>query len=113
MERPVSREQRVELTGPDWEPLLRYVALEDMGAWMWMSREWAWGRWLEQYKHVDTRRYVNLDHTGQAWRVTSFLGGRRFVPARAEAQIAEASPYPVSEVDPAEQWRPTPSQEDQ
>lgn len=24
---------------------------------------------IEQYKHIDTRRYINLDEAGQAWQV--------------------------------------------
>lgn len=27
------------------------------------------GRRIEQYKHCDTRRYLNLDHHGQAWQI--------------------------------------------
>lgn len=40
------------------------------------------GQVIQQYKHVDTRRYLNLDSSGQAWQIavhpdTGDLGARR------------------------------------
>jgi hypothetical protein len=53
---------------PNWEPLESKLRPEAMGDWMWMCRvQTKDGVLIEQYKHRDTRRYVNLDQEGRAW----------------------------------------------
>lgn len=51
---------------PNWKPLEKhlgqYPAL--MAHWMWMFRS---GTGLEYYKHFMTRRYLVLDHEGNAY----------------------------------------------
>ncbi|XTZ13835.1 hypothetical protein ACQSSU_20270 [Micromonospora echinospora] len=54
---------------PDWGPLESTVTVADIGNWMWMGRLTRGSRVIEQYKHWETRRYVNLDQDGNAWRV--------------------------------------------
>lgn len=54
---------------PNWAPLERIVAPGDLDHWMWMGRSEHGDRVIEAYKHRSTRRYLNLDQDGQAWRV--------------------------------------------
>jgi hypothetical protein len=47
---------------PDWTPLVGAVGQRAAGDFMWMfDVELANGRFLQAYKHIDTRRYVHLD----------------------------------------------------
>jgi hypothetical protein len=54
---------------PNWAPLESVIPLDDCADWMWMSRLEHGGRPIEQYKHRDTRQYLNLDAEGNAYRV--------------------------------------------
>lgn len=50
------------------------------------------GEVIQQYKHVDTRRYLNLDSSGQAWQVavhpdTGEVGARRISLDDAKALL--------------------------
>ena len=47
---------------------------------------------IEQYKHIDTRRYLNLDGVGQAWEIavdrdTGEVNARRIDAADALARL--------------------------
>jgi len=45
------------------------VAAPDTGDFMWMGRcELADGPIVHLYKHIDSRRYLNLDHAGFSYR---------------------------------------------
>lgn len=70
---------------PDWGPL-KAVAPDLLDDVMWMGRSRQDGTTIEQYKHIDTRRYLNLDASGQAWR---FVGGA-FEPVELAAAVAYA-----------------------
>jgi hypothetical protein len=64
------------VTTPNWQPLERiYTTTGDLGAWMWMDRVTSGGVTVEQYKHIATRRYLNLDGAGNAYRVVYDDGG--------------------------------------
>jgi hypothetical protein len=61
----------------DWEPLERFLAAATQRGvvaphadeFMWMGRcELTDGPIVHLYKHVDSRRYLNLDHAGFAYR---------------------------------------------
>lgn len=78
----------VEFVGPNWEPLLSVLPEAAMGDWMWMSRLTVDGKVIEQYKHSDTRRYVNLDHAGQAFSVQ--YDGRGDAPTVHKVAFADA-----------------------
>lgn len=52
---------------PDWAPLRSALSIEDCDYWMWMGRKQQDGATIEQYKHINTRQYLNLDQDGQAW----------------------------------------------
>jgi hypothetical protein len=56
-------------TGPAWFPAELYVPhlLEHL---MYMGNLEYSGHTIHQYKHTATRRYINLEDNGQAWRVT-------------------------------------------
>jgi hypothetical protein len=50
------------------------------------------GNVIQQYKHVDTRRYINLDGSGQAWQIavhpdTGELAARRIDLDEAKALV--------------------------
>lgn len=52
---------------PDWKPLERVLPAEWWGGFMWMSRVTRGETVIELHKHGITRRYLNLDHEGNAW----------------------------------------------
>lgn len=50
------------------------------------------GRVIQQYKHRDTRRYLNLDGSGQAWEIavhpdSGEMSARRVGLAEAKARV--------------------------
>lgn len=55
---------------PDWGPLEAALPARWCGGFMWMNRIDHDGVVVELYKHGITRRYLNLDHDGGAWRHT-------------------------------------------
>lgn len=57
------------MTNPYWTPLEAVLPLEDCAAFMYMGRVDQAGVTIHQYKHSDTRRYLNLSEDGTAWRV--------------------------------------------
>lgn len=54
---------------PQWAPLEKVVPEGERIDWMWMGTVIRGDRHIEQYKHCDTRGYLSLDSTGQAWKV--------------------------------------------
>lgn len=56
------------MSTPNWAPAEQHVPhlLSDL---MWMGTEQVHDRQIEQYKHCDTRQYLNLDQTGHAWDI--------------------------------------------
>jgi hypothetical protein len=61
-------------TAPNWSPAERIVPelLNDL---MWMGTQTVNGNPVEQYKHADTRRYINIDPLGRCWRIEVSLDG--------------------------------------
>ena len=53
---------------PDWGPLESAIPIEWCGGFMWMNRTSQGKATIELYKHGITRRYLNLDQHGQAYR---------------------------------------------
>lgn len=79
------------MSNPNWAPAETHVP-HLLGDLMWMGTEQVHGRNVEQYKHCDTRAYLNLDATGQAWDIavhpdTGEVNGRRIPLAVALDQI--------------------------
>jgi hypothetical protein len=76
---------------PVWEPLERFAAAKgrvDPGGFMWMgSVHLDDGRVLEQYKAVETRRYLRLDRLGHAYR---WLGDGIYAPFSSPAAAIDA-----------------------
>ena len=58
------------MSGPNWAPAERVVPgiLTDL---MHMGTTATAAGLIEQYKHIDTRRYLNLDAAGRAWRLVA------------------------------------------
>ncbi len=54
---------------PNWKPLESRLPIGDCANWMWMGRVERGGLTIEQYKHRDTRGYLNLDQQANAWRI--------------------------------------------
>lgn len=53
---------------PNWAPLQAAMPAADRDYWMWMGRTAADdGTVIEQYKHRNTRGYLNLSGDGRAW----------------------------------------------
>lgn len=53
---------------PNWRPALEYVP-QLVGHLMYMTRLAHETRVIYQYKHRETRRYLNLEADGQAWHI--------------------------------------------
>jgi hypothetical protein len=53
---------------PDWKPLEDALPAAWCGGFMWMTRIPQDETVIELYKRGITRRYLNLDHDGGAWR---------------------------------------------
>lgn len=79
------------MSNPNWPPAEQHVP-HLLGDLMHMGTEHVDGHEIEQYKHIDTRRYLNLDQAGQAWQIavhpdTGEVNGRRIPLATAVEQI--------------------------
>lgn len=78
------------MSQPNWNPAIAAVPqlLDDL---MWMGSVVYSGTTIEQYKHSATRRYINLDGSGQAWQVQytvdGDVGARRIPMADALAHV--------------------------
>lgn len=55
----------------DWWIAAERHAPELLDVLMYMNAIEIDGRVIHQYKHADTRRYLNIDTAGQAWQITS------------------------------------------
>lgn len=73
-----------------WGPA-EQVAPELLDVLMLMGTVEYGGRVIQQYKHVDTRRYINLDESGQAWEIAvskaGETGARRIELAEAKERV--------------------------
>jgi len=74
------------MASPDWRPLEAAVSADQMGDWMWMGEVKYDGHTIQQYKHRDTRDYVNLDRDGNAWAL--WYNGSGDTPSSAEKMSA-------------------------
>lgn len=84
------------MSAPNWVPAKTHVPhlLPDL---MHMGTVCHHGAEIEQYKHCDTRRYLNLDESGQAWEIavdrdTGELNARRLDAAAALAHLEGRNP---------------------
>ena len=74
----------------DWVPLERFANLATRSShtvcaddFMWMgAAEFADGRSVHSYKHIDTCRYLHLDESGHAYQYRPRADGGRYVPCR-------------------------------
>ncbi|MFB6392572.1 hypothetical protein [Polymorphospora lycopeni] len=63
------------MTEPNWKPLEAVIPAADCGDWMWMDRGEHDGHTIEHYKHRNTRGYLNLDESGNAWQARTIEYG--------------------------------------
>jgi hypothetical protein len=80
-----------DIVKAQWQPVIA-VAPELLNDLMYMTSVDYSGTVIRQYKHIDTRRYINLDATGQAWLVavhadTGEVGAKRIDLATAKAHV--------------------------
>lgn len=78
-----------EHTDPNWEPILAQLPESEVGNWMWMTRAVLGDQVIEQYKHRDTRRYLNIDHSGAVFGV-EYRGADEMPDIRSIGSFAEA-----------------------
>jgi hypothetical protein len=74
---------------PNWGPLEAVLGPEP-GPWMWMGRVRRGDRVIEQYKHKDTRSYLNLDQDAQAWKIA-------YYPHMPAGSPPDVDPLPVAD----------------
>jgi hypothetical protein len=78
----------VQFEEPRWEPLERFVGDELMWAFMWMFEvQTTEYRRFQAYKHKYTRRYLHLDHQGDAY---AFRGEHRGRDRYVRVPLADA-----------------------
>ena len=97
--------------GHDWAALDRFAEVASAAGvavsadeFMWMqAAEFADGRVVHAYKHVDTRRYLHIDGTGHAYRYTAAGGVGAYVqwagPRSAIGEVLEVQPAGVTASD--------------
>lgn len=66
----------------DWAPLEQMLGPELCESFMFMGRSGE----IYLYKHIDTRRYLNLDAEGQCFRYT----GNKYEPEERAKAVAHA-----------------------
>lgn len=79
------------MSKPNWTPAERRIP-ELLCDLMYMTSITYSGQVIHQYKHVMTRRYINLDNSGQAWNVavdpkTGAISARRIRLSAARAHL--------------------------
>ena len=53
--------------GPNWSTLRAKLGDDLCGSFVFMASCWASGQVVHTYKHWETRRYLNMDETGQCY----------------------------------------------
>ncbi|MEU7802713.1 hypothetical protein AB0B10_25975 [Micromonospora arborensis] len=71
----------------NWKPLEATLPADQLGDWMYMGRVERGARVIHQYKHRETRRYLNLDEQGQAWQI-------RYTP---DCDVPDVDPIPLAD----------------
>ena len=74
---------------PNWIPLEKALSAEQCGDFMYMGRAVYDGKEIELYKHVYTRRYLNIDSQGNFYCFT----GSAYSLAGKESSILACLPY--------------------
>ena len=82
----------------DWAPLERFANLATRSGhtlcaddFMWMgAAEFADGRSVHSYKHIDTRRYLHLDEAGHAYQYKPRANGGHYVTHSEPGRAIEA-----------------------
>ncbi len=80
-----------DVTTPCWVPLERLFSPQLCAKFMWIQRVHTGDETIECYKHTETRRYLNLDHHGQAYQFESDPrrhNEERYTPISLAAAIA-------------------------
>jgi hypothetical protein len=85
---PVDDLDNLNYTDPNWAPLRQVIPSKLLDDWMWMNTIRVGTRHIEQYKHRDTRGYLNLDECGRPWML-------RFDPNSFSTVPSVARPIPL------------------
>jgi hypothetical protein len=68
-------------TATKWQPLERILRAVECGEFMYMGNVGA----IHRYKHIETRRYLNLDSEGRCYAWTG--NGEEYTPADLSEQL--------------------------
>ena len=86
-------EQRC-LDRPLWDPLLKVLPEKTAAQFMFMGEVLCEsGTRIFLYKHIWTRRYLNLDQQGQAYQFRASEQGSHYVPVELSGAIRRASSF--------------------
>lgn len=77
---------------PLWDPLLKIMSETTVAQFMFMGEVLCErGTRIFLYKHIWTRRYINLDQQGQAYQFHASEQGSHYVPVELSGAIRRAS----------------------
>jgi len=77
---------------PLWDPILKVLPEKALGQFMFMGEVLCEsGTRICLYKHIWTRRYINLDQQGRAYQFRASEQGSHYVPVELAAAIRRAS----------------------
>jgi hypothetical protein len=80
--------------GPHWDPLLKVLPEKTVAQFMFMGEVLCEsGTRIFMYKHIWTRRYINLDQQGQAYQFHASEQGSHYVPVALSSAIRRASTF--------------------
>lgn len=79
---------------PLWGPLLKVLPEKTVAQFMFMGEVLCEsGTRIFLYKHIWTRRYINLDRQGQAYQFRASEQGSHYVPVELSGAIRRASSF--------------------
>lgn len=82
---------------PLWDPLLKVLPEKSVAQFMFMGEVLCEsGTHIFMYKHIWSRRYINLDQHGQAYQFHASEQGSHYVPVELSGAIRRASSFWIS-----------------
>ena len=79
---------------PVWDPLLKVLPEKSVAQFMFMGEVLCEsGTRIFLYKHIWSRRYINLDQQGQAYQFHASEQGSHYVPVELSGAIRRASSF--------------------
>lgn len=79
---------------PLWDPILKVMPEKNVAQFMFMGEVLCEsGTRIFLYKHIWSRRYINLDQQGQAYQFHASEQGSHYVPVELSGAIRRASSF--------------------